>query len=53
MNEYVDYYNTTRPHQGIQQQIPIPPQNEMESGHVRCRDILDGIIIRDYYQDTA
>lgn len=24
MNEYVIYYNTARPHQGIEQQIPIP-----------------------------
>jgi len=52
MNEYVDYYNTARPHQGIQQQIPISPPVSDESGPVRCRDVLGGII-HDYYRDTA
>ena len=52
MREYVDYYDTARPHQGIQQRIPIPPNISSESGPVRCRDVLGGII-HDYYQDTA
>jgi len=52
MNEYVDYYNTARPHQGIQQQIPISPTTVDKSGPVRCRNILGGII-HDYYRDTA
>jgi hypothetical protein len=51
MHEYVDYYNTARPHQGIQQQSPIPfkPQSK---GRICCRDILGGII-HDYYRDVA
>lgn len=52
MNEYVTYYNTARPHQGIQQQIPIAPNISSESGPVRCRDVLGGII-HDYYRDIA
>ena len=45
-------YNTARPHQGIEQQIPISPSAGDESGPVRCRDVIDGII-HDYYHDTA
>lgn len=52
MNEYVTYYNTARPHQGIQQQIPIAPDISTESGPVRCRDVLGGII-HDYYREVA
>ena len=32
MNEYVTYFNTARPHQGIEQQIPIAPDISNESG---------------------
>jgi len=46
--EYVDYYNTARPHQGIEQQIPIP-QARPSSGTIQCRNVLGGII-RDYYR---
>ena len=51
MQHYVDYYNTARPHQGIDQQSPIPfvPTS---SGCISCRDILGGII-HDYYRDVA
>ena len=52
MNEYVTYYNTARPHQGIQQQIPIAPHISSESGPVRCQDVLGGII-HNYFRDTA
>ena len=46
--EYVAYYNTARPHQGIDQQTPIP-QARPASGTIQCRNILGGII-RDYYR---
>ena len=46
--EYVDYYNTARPHQGIDQQIPIP-QARPSSGTIQCRNVLGGIIY-DYYR---
>ena len=46
--EFVNYYNTARPHQGIDQQIPIP-QASPSSGTIQCRNILGGII-HDYYR---
>lgn len=52
MREFVDYYNTARPHQGIDQQIPISQTTLEHQGAVRCRPILGGII-RDYYRDAA
>jgi len=46
--EFVEYYNTARPHQGIDQQTPIP-QARPASGTIQCRNILGGII-HDYYR---
>ena len=46
--EFVDYYNTARPHQGIDQQAPIP-QARPSSGTIQCRNVLGGII-HDYYR---
>jgi hypothetical protein len=52
MREFVTYYNTARPHQGIDQQIPIPSTPSIGSGPVRCRNILGGIL-HDYYREAA
>ena len=53
MREFVTYYNTARPHQGIAQQIPTPISNKPNtSGRICCRDVLGGII-HDYYRDAA
>ena len=52
MGEYVAFFNTARPHQGINQQIPIPPASRPTSGPVCCRNVLGGII-HDYYRDAA
>ncbi len=52
LGEYADYYNMARPHQGIEQQIPIAPEISSKSGPVRCRDVLSGII-HDYYREVA
>jgi putative transposase len=52
MREYVAFFNTARPHQGIDQRIPIPPASRATSGPVRCRNVLGGII-HDYYLDAA
>ena len=46
--EFVDYYNTARPHQGIDQQTPIP-QARPSSGTIQYRNVLGGII-HDYYR---
>ncbi len=48
LKEYIDYYNQARPHQGLNQQIPIKPSVTL-SGEVRCRHVLGGLI-HDYYR---
>jgi putative transposase len=57
--EYVEYYNSARPHQGIGQQIPVrlalpglPPQCGPTRGDIHKRDVLGGII-HDYYLDDC
>ena len=52
MRDYVEFFNTARPHQGLEQQIPVPKANGQGHGPVRCRNILGGII-HDYYRDAA
>jgi transposase InsO family protein len=52
LTEYVDYYNRARPHQGLQQQTPIPFTPSLPQGAVRHRQVLGGLI-RDYYRDAA
>jgi len=49
--EYVQYYNTARPHQGIEQQAPLPFP-PVPTGPVACREVLGGII-HDYYRQAA
>jgi len=51
LREYTTYYNAARPHQGINQQAPIPFSNP-QRGTVHCRDVLGGIL-HDYYRDAA
>jgi putative transposase len=51
MLEFVDYYNSARPHQGIHQQSPIP-YHLPASGSIQCRNILGGII-HDYFRDPS
>ncbi len=52
MREYVQFFNTARPHQGIDQQMPISGAAPLGTGPVRCRNVLGGIIY-DYYRDVA
>ena len=49
---YARYFNHARPHQGLAQQIPAGEKRRVESGPVRCRDVLGGII-HDYYREAA
>jgi len=51
LTEYIGYYNTARPHQGLDQNIPVPLQRSQE-GSIHCRDVLRGII-HDYYRQAA
>jgi putative transposase len=52
MREFVAYHNTARPHQGIDQQIPVPRSAPIGTGPLRCRNVLGGII-HDYYREAA
>jgi len=49
LNEYAEYYNHARPHQGIRQHFPISGPVRNTGGPIRSRDILGGII-HDYYR---
>lgn len=52
MREYITFFNTARPHQGIEQQIPVSKITHENTGPVRCRTVVGGII-HDYYRDAA
>lgn len=44
VREYVAYFNTARPHQGLQQRIPDPPEEvRHRTGPVRARPVLGGL----------
>jgi transposase InsO family protein len=44
VQEYVAYFNTARPHQGLQQGIPDPPAEAVQhTGPVRATPILGGL----------
>jgi transposase InsO family protein len=49
--EYSNYYNSYRPHQGIEQKTPMLPQFPSE-GIIHRRKILGGII-NDYYRSPT
>ena len=50
--EYIAYYNQARPHQGLDQQAPIPWVIPKAGRQVQCRNLLGGIV-HDYYRDAA
>jgi putative transposase len=50
--EYVHYYNSRRPHQGLEQDSPEGLKLLSEEGEIQCRDVLGGII-HDYYRRAA
>jgi putative transposase len=52
LKEYVTYYNTDRPHQGIHQLFPISGPQRHTEGPIRRRDILGGII-HNYYRQPS
>jgi putative transposase len=51
MREYIDYYNTQRPHQGISQKTPIPFLAQHD-GRIQCQKVLGGII-HSYYREAG
>jgi transposase InsO family protein len=52
LTEYIDYYNTARPHQGLAQQAPIPFRQGPPYGAIHCHDILGGIL-HEYCREAA
>jgi hypothetical protein len=54
LKTYTEYYNETRPHQGMGQRIPVPPEQSPCTGAVEHRKVLGGSI-NDYRSsgDTA
>ncbi len=52
LKEYISYYNSARPHQGLEQQAPIPFVSSLPEGPVCRRDVLDGLI-HDYYREAT
>jgi hypothetical protein len=44
--------NSARPHQGLDQQIPVSSNAPSGSGPVHCRIVLGGIL-HDYYREAA
>jgi len=52
MREYVTFFNSARPHQGLDQRIPVPVLSREHTGPVRSRAVLGGLI-HDYYRDAA
>jgi len=49
LKEFIDYYNSRRPHQGLNQQSPIHRTEPVTTGIVERRPILGGII-NDYHR---
>jgi putative transposase len=52
LHEYIAYYNTRRPHQGLEQDSPTGMLPASQQGKVGYRKVLGGII-RDYYREAA
>ena len=52
LEEYVVFYNSQRPHQGIQQQIPKPGKLERRCGAV-CRSAVLGGLHHHYFRQAA
>jgi hypothetical protein len=52
MREYITFFNTACPHQGLEQQIPVSKITHENTDPVCCRTVLGGII-HDYYRDAA
>jgi len=52
LDEYIAFYNSQRPHQGLQQQIPNPGEPE-KTGDAVCRSAILGGLHHHYYRQAA
>jgi transposase InsO family protein len=44
LSEYANYFNAARPHQGLQQRVPVPPPKPVSGeGPVRAIPVLGGL----------
>jgi len=50
LTTFIEYYNTARPHQGLEQQFPIPCPQPISTGPVQRRMVLG--FISDYYRGS-
>ena len=49
LQTYIEYYNSRRPHQSLEQQSPIPYPEPTNTGTVKRGQLLGGIL-NDYFQ---
>jgi len=49
LDEFLDYYNTRRPHQSLDQQSPFERPQPERTGLIQKREILGGIV-NDYFR---
>jgi len=52
LQEYVEFYNQARPHQGLDQQFPISDPERSTEGPIHSRNVLGGIL-HDYYRQPT
>jgi hypothetical protein len=52
LKEYIGYYERARPHQGLDQQTPVPRPTSTALGLAQKREVLGGII-NDYYRISS
>jgi hypothetical protein len=50
--DYITFYNEARPHQGLEQQAPIPRAPSSQGGLIQRREVLGGLL-HDYYRQAA
>jgi putative transposase len=50
LTDYAAFFNQARPHQGLEQRIPLAPDLCPLPGPVRCRNTLGGLL-HDYYRE--
>jgi putative transposase len=52
LTDYSAFFNQARPHQGLDQRIPLAPIPRPQLGCVQCREGRGGLL-RDYYREAA
>ena len=52
VRQYVDYYNTERPHQGLENTVPLAPKEGFGCGEVICKERLGGLL-KSYEREVA